>query len=69
VMATIQSIRGGRDNDPGFGTRMKGQGPWADLLQTRFAIACRKHGLNTARIGLRSDLFRPPRGPQGDLFA
>ena len=69
VMATIQSIRGGRDNDPGFGTRMKGQGPWADLLQTRFAIACRKHGLNTERIGLRSDLFRPPRGPQGDLFA
>ncbi len=69
VMATIQSIRGGRDNDPGFGSRMKGQGPWADLLQTRFAIACRKHGLNTERIGLRSDLFRPPRGPQGDLFA
>jgi len=69
VMATIQSIRGGRDNNPGFGTRMKGQGPWADLLQTRFAIACRKHGLNTERIGLRSDLFRPPRGPQGDLFA
>ncbi len=69
VMATIQSIRGGRDNDPGFGTRMKGQGPWADLLQTRFAIACRKHGLNTERIGLRGDLFRPPRGPQGDLFA
>lgn len=69
VMATIQSIRGGRDNDPGFGTRMKGQGPWADLLRTRFAIACRKHGLNTERIGLRSDLFRPPRGPQGDLFA
>ncbi len=69
VMATIQSIRGGRDNDAGFGSRMKGQGPWADLLQTRFAIACRKHGLNTERIGLRSDLFRPPRGPQGDLFA
>ena len=69
VMATIQSIRGGRDNDPGFGTRMKGQGPWADLLQTRFTIACRKHGFNTERIGLRSDLFRPPRGPQGDLFA
>lgn len=69
VMATIQSIHGGRDNDPGFGSRMKGQGPWADLLQTRFAIACRKHGLNTERIGLRNDLFRPPRGPQGDLFA
>ncbi len=68
VMATIQSLRGGRDNDPGFFTRMQGSGPWAELLQTRFHIACRKHGLNKERIALRSDLFRAPRGPQGELF-
>ena len=68
VMATIRSLRGGRDNDPNFGTRMRGSGPWAELLRTRFAIACRKHGLNQDRITLRSDLFRPPRGPQGELF-
>ncbi|PTS86793.1 radical SAM protein, partial [Sphingomonas sp. HMWF008] len=52
----------------GFFTRMRGSGPWADLLRTRFHIACRKHGLNQERITLRSDLFRPPAGPQGDLF-
>ena len=68
VMATIQSIRGGRDNDPNFFTRMQGSGPWAELLRTRFHIACRKHGLNKERISLRSDLFRPPPGPQGELF-
>ncbi|MDQ2892960.1 MAG: PA0069 family radical SAM protein [Pseudomonadota bacterium] len=68
VMATIRSLRGGRDNDPDFGSRMKGSGPWADLLRTRFQIACRKHGLNRERITLRTDLFRPPRGPQGELF-
>ena len=68
VMATIRSLRGGRDNDPNFGTRMKGSGPWADLLRTRFQIACRKHGLNRERIALRTDRFRPPRGPQGELF-
>jgi DNA repair photolyase len=68
VMATIASLRDGRDNDPGFFTRMKGSGPWADLLRTRFAIACRKHGLNKERIILRTDLFRPPPGPQGELF-
>ncbi len=49
VMATIQSIRGGRDNDPNFFTRMRGQGPWADLLRTRFDIACRKHDLPRAQ--------------------
>jgi DNA repair photolyase len=68
VMATIRSLRGGRDNDPDFFSRMKGQGPWAELLATRFQIACRKHGLNRERIVLRTDLFRPPQGAQGELF-
>ena len=68
VMAIIASIRDGRENDPGFFTRMRGSGPWAELLRTRFQIACRKHGMNVERIALRSDLFRPLAGPQGDLF-
>ncbi|MBB5710843.1 DNA repair photolyase [Sphingomonas xinjiangensis] len=68
VMATIQSIRGGRDNDPNFFTRMKGQGPWADLLRTRFNIAAKRHGLDSDRVHLRTDLFRPPPGAQGELF-
>ena len=68
VMATIQSIRGGRDNDPNFFTRMKGQGPWAELLRTRFQIACRKLDLKGERLKLRTDLFRPPEGDQLSLF-
>lgn len=68
VMATIQSIRGGRDNDPNFHTRMTGQGPWAELLRTRFKIAAKRHGLDTPYIPLRRDLFRPPSGAQGELF-
>ncbi|NIJ06424.1 DNA repair photolyase [Sphingomonas vulcanisoli] len=68
VMATIQSIRGGRDNDPDFFTRMKGQGPWADLLRTRFQIATRRLGLNKERLALRTDLFRPPEGDQMRLL-
>ena len=68
VMATIRSIREGRDNDPGFFTRMQGSGPWADLIRTRFRLACRKHGLGGERLVLRTDLFRPPAGPQGELF-
>lgn len=68
VMATIQSLRGGRDNDPGFFTRMQGAGPWAELMRSRFAIACRKHGLANRGVTLRTDLFRPPAGPQGELF-
>ena len=65
VMATIRDLRGGKDNDPDFFTRMRGQGPWAELLRTRFQIACRKHALNRESISVRTDLFRPPRGRQG----
>jgi DNA repair photolyase len=70
VMATIRSIRGGRDNDPDFFTRMKGQGPWADLIRTRVAVAMKKHGIVNQRFGLRTDLFAPPvlPGTQMSLF-
>ena len=68
VMATIRSMRDGRENDPRFFARMRGSGPWADLLRTRFHVACRKYGLNAERIVLRSDLFRAPAGAQGELF-
>jgi DNA repair photolyase len=64
VMHIVRSIRGGRDNDPNWFSRMKGAGPWAELLATRFKIACRKHGLDRGKISLRTDLFTPPQGPQ-----
>lgn len=68
VMATIQSLRGGRDNDPNFHTRMRGQGPWAELLRTRFRIAAKRFGLDQPFPPLRRDLFRPPAGDQGEFF-
>ena len=64
VMAIIQSLRGGRDNDPDWFSRMRGQGAWADLLKTRFERAVRKHGLNLDKRPLRTDLFEPPQGAQ-----
>jgi len=67
VMATIRSIRGGRDNDPAFHSRMKGQGPWAELIAKRVAIAARRHGLKRERLTLRTDLFRPPQPPGTQL--
>ena len=68
VMAIIQSLRGGKDNDPNWFSRMRGQGPWAALLRTRFERAIRKHGLNVEKRPLRRDLFRPPQGAQLRLF-
>ncbi|EXS70282.1 PA0069 family radical SAM protein [Sphingobium sp. Ant17] len=68
VMAIIRDLRGGRDNDPNFGSRMRGQGVWADLIRSRFVKARRKAGFGDDRLTLRTDLFRPPEGAQMRLF-
>ncbi len=68
VMATIRSLRGGKDNDPNFFSRMRGQGPWADLLKTRFEKAARRYGLSQSKFPLRRDLFSPPEGAQMRLL-
>jgi DNA repair photolyase len=67
VMGIIRSIRGGRDNDPDFFSRMRGSGPWAELFRARFTAACRRAGLNATKWVLRTDLFRPPQGRQLSL--
>jgi DNA repair photolyase len=62
VMSLIRDMRGGRDNDPRFGTRMRGTGPYAQLLSNRFRLACRRLNLNSERRApLDTTLFRPPR--------
>jgi DNA repair photolyase len=73
VMSLVRDIRGGRDNDPRFGARMRGQGEFAKLIGDRFAIACRRLGLDTERTpALDTTQFRPPRpardDAQGELF-
>lgn len=62
VMSVVQQMRGGKDYDSSFGTRMRGTGPFAELLRSRFQVACRRHGLGTGRHQPpNTSLFRPPR--------
>ena len=69
VMHMVQDIRSGRDNDPDFFTRMKGQGVWPQLIRQRVKRAAREHGMDRSFPPLRSDLFRPPeRDGQMELF-
>ena len=72
VMARVREMRGGRDNDARFGSRMRGEGVWADLLAQRFKKACERLGLNRDRVELDLTQFQPPRrargAGQGELF-
>jgi DNA repair photolyase len=62
VMSLINQARGGKDYDSEFGVRMRGTGPYADLLRSRFDLAARKLGFGDAseRHCLNTNLFRPP---------
>ncbi len=63
VLSRIHDLRGGRDNDPRFGSRMRGEGPFADLFRKRFEVAKRRFGLDREdpRFHLDTTRFRPPR--------
>lgn len=70
VLNIIASMRDGKRNDPNFYSRMRGKGPWAELIRTRLKIAARKSGLGEGRFELRTDLFKRPliKGSQMELF-
>lgn len=71
VMSTIHQLRGGKDYDSTFGSRMRGQGVYADLLERRFALALKRFGYaHRDGRGLDCSRFVPPRppSPQGKLF-
>ena len=70
VMSLVRQMRGGRDYDPQWGRRMKGEGPIAELIAARFKIARKRYGLDRTPPPLDVSRFRvPPRsGDQIDLF-
>jgi DNA repair photolyase len=71
ILSLVRQARGGKLNDPEFGKRFRGEGPYVEMIGKRFAVACRKLGLNEAGRGstpLRTDLFKPP-ARAGDQLA
>lgn len=69
IMARIHEMRGGKDYDADFASRMKGSGLWADLIKQRFEKTCQRLGLNRQRVELDLSQFRPPGAVgQGSLF-
>ena len=57
-MARVREVHGGRDYDPAWGRRMKGQGVHAELVAQRFRLATRRFGLDGGIPGLRTDLLQ-----------
>lgn len=67
VLSRLQECHGGILYQSAFETRMRGTGPYAELLQKRFTHACRRNGLHAgAAMGQSLDCtrFRVPDAPQ-----
>ena len=78
VLSLLHQLHGGergaieqRLNDPRFGHRMRGEGVFWTLIAQRFQQACARTGIDyadTRHAPLATHLFRPPSGPQLELF-
>ncbi|MFD1342518.1 PA0069 family radical SAM protein [Litorisediminicola beolgyonensis] len=70
VMARLREMHGGKEYDATWFRRMRGEGPHAQIIAHRFALAARRLGLDRPTAPLRTDLFRvpPKRGDQLSLF-
>ncbi len=60
VISLLRQMHGGKDYDPEWRARGRGDGPLAALLKARFAKTCARLGFQKTRTPLRTDLFRKP---------
>ena len=67
VFKLVHEMRGGKDYDSKWGTRMTGAGPIAWMIGRRFEAACEKLNLNMARTKLTTEHFSPPRREPAQL--
>jgi DNA repair photolyase len=58
VLNRIRSLRGGKLNDPNFGSRMRGEGQWADHLRDLFHVAKKKAGITRRVSGIVAGAFQ-----------
>lgn len=68
VLHRLESLRGGRLNDPRFGRRMTGEGAFAEQVAALFAMGKKKAGLKDRGPELSVAAFRRPAAPQLNLF-
>ncbi|GGX45968.1 radical SAM protein [Tateyamaria omphalii] len=67
IMSRLREMHGGKDYDARWGHRMRGDGPYAEIVAHRFKLAIKRLGLREKLPPMRTDLFQPPRAPTAQL--
>jgi len=55
VLARVREMRGGKLNDPRFGSRMQGEGPYIGAVRLLFEQTARRLGLDTREVGMQAE--------------
>ncbi len=68
ILSRVRSLRGGKLNESAFGSRMRGEGIYAEQIRDLFRVSRRRVGLDGPGTELSTEAFRTPRGKQLELF-
>ena len=68
ILDRIRNMRGGKLNDPNFGSRMRGEGIWSEQINNLFHLGCKRAGIQNHGTALSTEHFRRPGGRQLQLF-
>lgn len=68
ILARIRDLRGGKLNNSDFGSRMRGEGVYAEQIERIFEVSRAREGLNQRMPPLSAAAFRRPSGAQLELF-
>ena len=67
ILNHLRDMHGGKLYDSNWHRRMRGEGPYADMMAQRFHVAVSRLGLKVEAAPLRCDLFVPPVLPGAQL--
>jgi DNA repair photolyase len=67
VFKLVRDMRGGKDYDSTFGSRMTGKGPIAWMIGRRFEVACERLGFNATSVKTTTEHFRAPHAASEQL--
>lgn len=67
IMNRLREMHGGKEYDSAWHRRMRGEGPYAEMVAQRFDVAIKRLGLARKAPPMRCDLFRAPILPGAQL--
>lgn len=60
IMNRLREMHGGKEYDAQWHRRMRGEGPYAEVIAQRFKLAVKRFGLSAHAPPMRCDLFNAP---------